>query len=305
MRCIDPKDKQNFESVATLVSSNVLKSLEDCKKDMRTQGTIFYLKMMRNVRDAILNKSLPTIRVYLKWKTIFILRIWRTWLEENGYHENEHFITPNAYTCIEINGHLMVNIALKVASGMLPPESLRFWKTGSQSCEQMFRLLRSMTPTFSKIINFTLKGMLDRVHKITFMAAMEASGEIDFPRAKRRLLQLKEESDIMLQAPSATEVYTNCFMEAKNDAISECRQCSMEISSYDDNYLLKEKLRLTDIATFEDGEIEFDVTAIDTTDPEIDNETENEIRSITLVKTPSSFPTYIASEKIPAKNRDG
>ena len=52
----------------------------------------------------------------------------------------------------------------------------------------------------------------------------------------------------------------------------------MEISSYDDNYLLKEKLRLTDIATFEDGEIEFDVTAIDTTDPEIDNETENEIR---------------------------
>ena len=135
-RCIDQKDKQNFDNVAMLVSHDVTNSLEDCKKVMGTQGTIFYLQIMRDVRDAFLDKSLsPIMRIFLMWKTIFVLRIWRTWLDENGYPQSEHFITPNAYTCIGINGHMLVNIALRVANGLLPPESLRVWKAGSQSCE--------------------------------------------------------------------------------------------------------------------------------------------------------------------------
>ena len=36
------------------------------------------------------------------WKTVFFLRIWRSWLSENGYDLKEHFITENAYACIEL-----------------------------------------------------------------------------------------------------------------------------------------------------------------------------------------------------------
>ena len=38
--------------------------------------------------------------------------------------------------------------------------------------------------TFSTIIDFTLKGMLDRVHKLAFIGAMEATGEFDFPQGR-------------------------------------------------------------------------------------------------------------------------
>ena len=225
-RSINEKDKQNFDSIGTLVSDDVLKCLEEISKTMQTEGTICYLQIMRNIRDAFLDKSIsPLHRIFLMWKSIFILRIWRTWLDENGYAQSEHFITPNAYTCIEVNGHMLVNIVLRVVNGSLPPESLRVWKAGSQSCEQLFRLIRSMTPTFSTIINFTLKGLLDRVHKLTFLGAMEATGEIEFPRAKRRLLQLKQESDVTLRAPSSMIIYTRCFADAKNRQLLSARSC--------------------------------------------------------------------------------
>ena len=296
VRCIDQKDKQNFESVSFLVSDKVLQSLETCKQ--RTKGTIFYLKLMRNIRDAFLNKALsPIHRIYLMWKTIFVERIWQTWLEESGPSQTEYFITPNAYTYIEINGHLMVNIALKVASGDLPKESLRFWKTGSQSCESMFRLLRSMTPTFSTIINFTLRGMLDRLHKLSFIETMEASGEIEFPRAKRRLLQLQNESNITLEAPTEIEIYTRCFAEAKKAAKQECKDCNMSVESDDDLYLLKGKLCLTDLAIGDDEEVVFEIEASDSVETEMDQETATELRDIELVKDKAaSLPSYIPIE---------
>ena len=241
---------------------------------MQAEGTIFYLQIMRNIRDAFLDKSMsPINRIFCMWKTIFILRIWRTWLDENGYTQSEHFITPNAYTCIEVNGHMLVNVVLRVVAGSLPPESLRFWKAGSQSCEQLFRLIRSMTPTFSTIINFTLKGMLDRVHKLAFLGAMEATGEFDFPRAKRRLLQLKQESDVTLKAPASIVIYTRCFAEAKTQAIDECKKLSMTLTSYEDKYLLKGKLQLTDVAMTEDEEGGFEIDVSGTAEVEIDEET--------------------------------
>ena len=192
------------------------------------------------------------------WKSIFILRIWRTWLDENDYAASEHFITSNAYTCTELNGHMLVNTTLRVMQGSLPQESLRVWKAGSQSCEQLFRLVRSMTPTFNTIINFTLKGLLHRIHKLAFLGAMEATGKTEFPRAKRRLLQVQKEPDVTLKAPSSMVIYTQCFAEAKKQAIEECDKLSMTISCYEDKYLLKDKLQLSNLAVAEDQESLFD-----------------------------------------------
>ena len=161
IRCIDQKDKQNFES--TLVSENVEQCVKEIDNEMHTKGTILYLQIMRDVQDAFLNKVISPLSCnFLMWRTIFFCRIWHKWLEENDYCEVELFITPNAYMCIEINGRLLVDIVANIINGILHVGSLRVWKTRSQSCKQ-----RSMTPTCGPVINFTLKGMLDRSHKIT------------------------------------------------------------------------------------------------------------------------------------------
>ena len=63
------------------------------------------------------------------------------------------------------------------------------WLMGSQSCERVFRSLRSMTGTFSTIVNFSFLGMLQRLHKLNIQEecqskAGKASG-ICFPRQEK------------------------------------------------------------------------------------------------------------------------
>ena len=66
---------------------------------------------------------------------------------------------------------------------------------GSQSCEQLFRLLRSMTPIFSTVANCSMKGVLEKIHKLEFITSSESDNSILFPRLGRRLSQIKEETD--------------------------------------------------------------------------------------------------------------
>ena len=113
------------------MSENVEQCLKEIDNEMCTKGTIFYLQLMRDVRDSFLNKEIsPLSGILLMWRTIFFCRIWRKWLEENDYCEGEQFITPNAYTCIEVNGQLLVGIVANIINGKLPVKSLRVWKTG-------------------------------------------------------------------------------------------------------------------------------------------------------------------------------
>ena len=88
--------------------------------------------------------------------------------------------------------------------------SLRVWACGSQACEQTFHLLRSMTPTFSTIVNFSMKGILERVHKLNYLASVEASEEIVFPRVKRHL-QLKKETSDAFEIPTLKKSWKNVF----------------------------------------------------------------------------------------------
>ena len=161
---IDNKDKQNYSSIEVLLSHGVEECLTKMESKDRTKGTLVYLWLMRNIRDSFFDKSIsPLQRVLFMWRTIFFLRIWRVWLHENGYSESDYFITQNAYACTELNGHLIINIIYNIIHNKFPKESLRVWTYGSQACEQSFRLLRSMTPTFSTIVNFSMKGMILRM----------------------------------------------------------------------------------------------------------------------------------------------
>lgn len=115
-RSIDNKDKQNYTSIPLLVSQGVEDCLIELDSKLKTMGTRVYLRFMRDIRDTFFNKTLsPLKRLYLIWKTVFIFRIWRSWLSKNGYSEENHFITSNAYTCVELNGHMMANLVFNVA----------------------------------------------------------------------------------------------------------------------------------------------------------------------------------------------
>ena len=297
-KCINQKDKQNYESINSLVDDCVLQSLKELndEKRMKTNGTIVYLKMMRDIRDAFLDKSIsPLKRINLIWRNVFFLRIWRTWLTENGYPECEHFVTANAYTCIEINAHMLTLIVRRVIEGNLPTEALRFWKTGSQSCEQLFRLLRSMTPTFSTIINFTLHGLLQKTHKLRYLSGAEACGEIEFPRAKRRLLQVKNESAETFHIPTLVDL-NKMVIISKEEALDIAKSCRIELASYSDDYLTKGRLQLAKAAEENDGEggnIEDSTIPINIVPENIDEDVQEDLNNLRLVKSSKSgLPTY-------------
>ena len=173
---LENKDKQNYKNIEILLNDDVTTSLEEIDNTMRTKGTVTYLWMMRNIRDAFLDRGISPL-----WQTVFFMRIWRKWLHENNYSPSDHFVIQNVYVCTELNGHMLLNTVYNVIQGIFPADALRVWNCGSQGCEQVFRLLRSMTPMFSTVVNFSMKGVLERAHKLNFLASVEASEDISFP----------------------------------------------------------------------------------------------------------------------------
>jgi len=78
--------------------------------------------------------------------------------------------------CIEINAHAIIILALILrAQGI--SECCYPWMLGSQPCERAFRAARSMTPTFSTMINFTVLGLIRRLHKLQIQVDLEAESE--------------------------------------------------------------------------------------------------------------------------------
>lgn len=79
------------------------------------------------------------------------------------------FITKTAYLSVELNAHNLLYIILLVQQKKLPKEALNIYLFNSQSCESMFRNTRSLSGTYSTIINFTVADFLNRSQKITIL----------------------------------------------------------------------------------------------------------------------------------------
>lgn len=153
-RALDCKDKQNYDAVLHIIrASELLNNIPDAT------GTKCYVEVMQCVVESYLNKSLdPVTRIEKIWYAVFFLRYWRQWiLLCPQYTLKDNFITNNAYICIELNAHALIMFLMTVRdncddSAFLP------WRLGSQTCEKAFRAARSMTSTFSTIINFGMLG---------------------------------------------------------------------------------------------------------------------------------------------------
>ena len=240
-RAIDSSDKQNYSSIELLLKPCVDECLAKLHGSHKVKGTRIYLSLMRDIRDSFFDKSLHSLcRLRKIWKSVFFLRIWRCWLKKNQYQEDTFFISNNAYMCTEVNAHMLLNLVYNVATGVFPPEALRIWCCGSQGCEQLFRILRAMTQTFSTIVNCTMQGILNRIHKLQFLSSAECDNQIIFPRVQKRLLQTNEESPDTLSTPRIEDI-TETIFAAKSSAIELAESCDIHFDSNEDKYFLKLK----------------------------------------------------------------
>eukprot|EP00731_Ephydatia_muelleri_P032371 Em0023g878a len=75
----------------------------------------------------------------------------------------------------EINAHALI-IFMRTLRDHYSDSAALFspWKLGSQSCEKTFRAVRSMTTTFSTVINVGMLGLLRRLHRLQIQFRLEA-----------------------------------------------------------------------------------------------------------------------------------
>ena len=83
-------------------------------------------------------------------------------------------MTQNAYTCIELNAHALVLLLVTLRDNV---ENSQYcvcpWLLGPQTCEQAFRAARSMSSTFTSIINFGVLGLLHHLHRLQIQAELQ------------------------------------------------------------------------------------------------------------------------------------
>ena len=183
---LDCADKMSFQPVEKLTQACVIAMLDQIPNANATKA---YLQIMKDVLEAFLSKDIaPSDRVYLMWRSVFFLRLWRLWLEQNGHSLKNSFITSFTYYCVELNAHALISVMRKFRALNLP-QYFFLWLFNSQACEAFFRSMRSFTSTFSTVVNFDLYELLQRIRRIQLkcelMYDLNARG-IMFPRESQK-----------------------------------------------------------------------------------------------------------------------
>jgi hypothetical protein len=249
---IDPTDKMNYSSVVKLIDPKV----EDCLlKFVPGSATLgLYLKMMRSSLLPFTSENMePLQRLHSIWYAAFFLRIWRKSLQE----VKDLFITYNAYSCVELNAHAIINLLLK----FLDTPTL-FIPTifNSQVCESFFRRLRSMTSTCSTVVNFTLLDVLYKIKRIDVQENIVSSlsGKFIFPREKKTP---DEASNISL--PTIEEI-EQTVESARLEAILDLKPyiqtiqdnenlaCLLEPITHSEETMIADKLEISTVIENED-----------------------------------------------------
>lgn len=155
-------DKMNFNAIDKMSSLCVTDILKDVPE---AQATRQILVLTRYILDSFLDKSLNiSRRIYLIWYSNFFFRLWRMWIKNHQmYCLGKNWITLNAYVCTELNAHALLLAAEKYRS---QPHLLLPWLFSSQPCEKFFRQTRSMTSTYSTVVNFDMLDILRRQQRI-------------------------------------------------------------------------------------------------------------------------------------------
>lgn len=216
---LNPTDKQNFSSAERMCDIKVTALLDFGVE--RSKATSLYLKIMNHVLRAFLDTNLsPIERIRSMWFSVFIFRIWRHFIESHkNYTLKDNFLSMNCYSCIELNAHglilLIIHLRDTDQQEMFLPELF-----GSQQCESTFRQFRSMTSTYSTVVNCTVKESAARISKIQLQNEImhTLSKNFVFPRLKH---QSNTSDQRHFELPSNEEIFAeveNCQKNAIDTA---------------------------------------------------------------------------------------
>lgn len=159
---LNSADKMNYDTVEKMADPKVASCLDQHIND--SEATVAFLRVLGQILDSFLKKDLtPTERCYKMWHATFFFRIWRNWIMESEFSLTKNFISLNCYTCIELNAHCLVDFMKKCSN---QPKLFLPWLSSSQPCEKMFRKLRSLTSTYSTVVNFSVLEVLRRLNRI-------------------------------------------------------------------------------------------------------------------------------------------
>ena len=224
---------------------NLLEKLPDGK------GTQQYLYALRSFIDGFLDKQISiNNRIHKVWYTVFFLRYWRQWVRLNkAFTIKNNFITANTMSCIELNAHSLI-IFIRTLRDHIPNGDNYFlpWLLGSQPCEGTFRAARSMTGTFSTIVNFSLLGFLQRLHRLQIQLQLETEScmtGISYPRVEKHRAKIGHEE--VKDKASLSDVDDDnieaIIKEAKEEAAKAIKDLGMVVKegkqeerSYKTNY---------------------------------------------------------------------
>ncbi|XP_067203736.1 uncharacterized protein [Linepithema humile] len=242
----------NFESANKISQEYVRKLLLNHIPD--SEGTVLYLKLLNYIILSYTDLYLtPLERLSKLWYCVFIIRIWRNWIKGNRkYTLTDNFLSLNCYACIEINAHSMINMIQKLRDCnmshlFMPP------LFSSQPCEAFFRQIRSMSTTYSTIVNCSLLDVIHRIKKIqlqTDILASKLNKNISFPRIEYKVKTIQIQPNL----PTNDDIY-EAIEKARKKAITDAHKFDLEPGELNCNLPLIVDARVDDSkADFFDGE---------------------------------------------------
>jgi hypothetical protein len=206
----------NYGSVEKIVSSDVEKCL--INHVAASEGTRLYLKCMRNVLSAFNDEHLTIEeRVHKVWYAVFFLRGWKNWISMQQSNEvtMENFTTQNAYVCIELNAHNILNLIVKLRDEN-NETFCNILQCQSQTCEMFFRMLRSMTSTLCTVVNFSMLDVLNRIRRIDLEFDLTSKLGETFTMPVRKHLQ-KAISTKLPSNSDISKIVEQAYQSAKED----------------------------------------------------------------------------------------
>jgi len=230
---INGDDGMNYAAVEKFVDVRVTDLL--AKEGEDRTGTIIYLKMMRCAVSAFVDVNLILVdRIFNIWYATFLLRGWKEWLLNHPALATENFITSNAYACIEVNAHAILQIVHYCKD---QPELCLPFLANSQHCEKFFRYLRSMTSTMCTVVNFSLKDLMSRIRRIDLEQELSSDLKSTFVMPDKNLNI--QPSNSVPNEMEINEIVENARLQAVTDLervgiFSTCYQCQLT-GTYEEN----------------------------------------------------------------------
>ncbi|CAF1619825.1 unnamed protein product [Rotaria magnacalcarata] len=233
---IQPKDRQNYNSCIKLISDDVINLLNDSRG---TNGTVVYLTLLKMIVKAYIDKSTSIHeRIKSAWCVVFVCRLWWSSLEKKSALKsskisqtinerknkiNKYFITRPAYISVEMNAHNSLYLVLLVKQRHLPKQTLiNLHLFNSQPCESLFRDARSLSSTFSTVVNFTVKDFIRRSQKLSILNQFrynQLEKDLSFPihhkHKREHLLPSSHQLD-EIDALDIQQLILNAYEQALN-----------------------------------------------------------------------------------------